>query len=162
MKKASLEPAIEAVTSPVILAQSGVPASVTGTTAETVLASITIPGGMIGANGSLRVTAAWSHTNSANTKRPIVKLGSTAFTSVPVTNSTSSQTMTVIRNRGATNSQVSAGSAVFGIGGTSNAAVTSAIDTTVDQVLSIRGQLTIGDGSESITLEGYTVEVLPG
>ena len=45
---------------PIILAQSAVAVSKTGDTNEATLASITIPAGAMGANGSLRLTTVWS------------------------------------------------------------------------------------------------------
>lgn len=39
-----------------VLAQSAVPLSLTGTTSETVLTAFNVPGGLIGFNGAIRVT----------------------------------------------------------------------------------------------------------
>lgn len=143
---------------PIILAQSAVPASVTGTTVETVLASIVVPGGIMGQNGILRITAFWSYPNSANNKSCRIKLGGVQLNSVGNTTSVSLQTMVLIRNRGAANSQICiAGS---GVGSSAIAPAVGAVDTTVDQVLAITGTLALD--TETITLEGYTVEVLPG
>lgn len=143
---------------PITIAQSGVASSVTGTTAETTLASIVIPGGMLGLNGAIRVVSAFSYTNSANTKSLRIKLGGVTASSTGPTTSASVQGYAMIRNRGAENSQVSftnfLGSAV------SSAAVTTlSADTSVNQALTITAQL--ADIGETITLEGYTVEVLP-
>lgn len=150
--------AVATKSGPVTLAQSAVASSVTGTLSETVLASVTIPGGMMGPNGALRVTATWSYTNSANTKRPIVNFGGVQFQSIPFSTVASSETERTIRNRGATNSQVCVGLAATGFSSTSSATITSSIDTRVDQVLTLSG--TLANITETITLEGYTVEVL--
>jgi len=142
---------------PIILAQSGVASSVTGTTSETTLASITIPGGMMGANGSLRITPFFSVTNSANNKTLKVKLGSTAFSSLAVTTSATTTLLVAVRNRGSASSQIAMSST--GVGISTIAPQSGSVDTAVDQVLTITGQL--ASTGETITLEGYTVEVLP-
>lgn len=146
--------------SPGVRAQSSVTGmAVTGTTNETTLASIIIPANMLGINGMLRITALWSYTNSANNKTLRVNFGGTTWFNQVQTTTASAQSMTMIRNRGAANSQVgyaiSAGSA---FGSTSVANPTAAIDTTASQSITITGQLV--NTGETITLESYTVEVL--
>lgn len=145
---------------PVVLAQSAVAASITGTTAETALASITVPGGIMGPNGSLRVTARYSVTGSANTKSFRTRLGGTAFISPGVASASSIEYKTVcnIFNRGNQSAQIGDGDS-SGISA-GNVSYTGAINTALDQVLTITGQL--ATASETITLESYTVEVLPG
>jgi hypothetical protein len=67
--------------------------------------------------------------------------------------------MTIVRNRGSTSSQVGAGQNLIGTGASSSVLSTSNVDTLQDQQITITGLLT--NVSEVITLEGYTVEVLP-
>lgn len=141
------------------LAQSAVPASVTGTTIETVLATIVIPAGSVGSNGSIRILSLWSYTNSANNKVLKGVVGGTAFMSVTSTSTGSLQQETMLRNRGEQNSQV-AFSPFFagGIGVTANAVLSSAVNFSVAQTMTLTG--TLSNTSETITLEGYTVEIL--
>lgn len=143
-----------------VLAQSATPASVTGTTTETTLATIPIPAGAMGANGSLRITTLWSYTNSANTKTPRVTLGGTAFFAPALSTTLTAQALTIIRNRNAMNSQVgwASGAGTLGIGSSGNANVTAAVDMSAAQNLLITGQL--ASAGETLTLEGYTVELL--
>ena len=145
--------------SPGVVAQSGTASSVTGTTSETVLATIPIPAGALGINGVLRITALWSYTNSANNKTLRINFGGTTWFNQVQTTTASAQGMTMIRNRGSVTSQVgyaiSAGSA---FGSTSVANATAAINMAVAQNLTITGTLALG--TETITLEGYTVEIL--
>lgn len=141
---------------PLILAQAAIAQSVTGTLVETVLASVTIPGGMIGPNGSVRVTPIFSVTNNVNNKVLQVKLGAAPIFSVTLTTNSAYQAAATARNRGSQASQVSTNSGGYG----PVFVATSAVDTSVDQVLSIRG--TLANVADTITLEGYTVEVLPG
>ncbi len=147
---------------PWILAQSGVAVPLTGTTSETTLASIVLPARALGKNGALRIVTLWSMTSSANNKTPRIKLGGTTFVA-PVygTGVTSLQHFAMLRNRGAANSQVAHASTtqnVFGAGAGS-AVTTGAVDTAADQPLVITGQLALG--TETLTLEAFTVEVLP-
>lgn len=61
--------------SPIILAQSGVPILLTGNTSQNTLAAVTVPGGLMGKNGRLRVFAFYAANNNANTKTANVKFG---------------------------------------------------------------------------------------
>ncbi len=138
--------------------------SVTGTTAETTLYSLVIPGGTIKANGALRIIALWSFTGSANSKTFQFKLGNTVFytTSTVAASNVALQSQQIIRNRNSQSSQISAGSGAgspgVGFGFYAVAAHTGAVDTSVNQTLEITGQL--ANAAETITLESVFVEVL--
>lgn len=139
-----------------LIGQSAVASSITGTTSETTLASITIPGGIMGSNGVVRVTAHYSTTNNANAKNLFVRFGgSVAFVNTAAT-SVTYVVRNEIRNRNALNSQVSN---QISSGATTLAAAILSINTAVDQILTITGQL--ANTGDTITLEGYSVEVLP-
>jgi hypothetical protein len=140
-----------------VLASSGQAISLTGTTVETTLASVVVPGGSLGANGRLRITTLWSYPNSANSKTLKTKFGATTFFSVAQSTTATDRHQTEIANRGVTNSQVGAGlTAAFGTSG--SAAVTASLDTTQDQTLAITGQL--ANAGETLTLETYMVEII--
>lgn len=142
-----------------VLAQRAVASSVTGTLTETTLATITIPANAMGVNGAIRITPLFSYTNSANTKRLRIKFAGNEYWNLPVTTTASSQSITMIRNRNAANSQVGMALAVnSGLSQATTAVVTSAVDTTTDQPLTITAQL--ANTGETITLEAYTVEIL--
>lgn len=146
--------------SPIVVGQSAVAASVTGTLTETTLASITIPGGMMGVNGVLRVIPLFSMTNNANTKTFNIRLGGILINTPVVASVAAIQMLSLIRNRNAQNSQVSFTPANTTGLGTAGAAVLAVnVDTSVDQVLALSGVLS--NTGDTITLEGYTVEVLP-
>lgn len=146
-----------------VLAASAVAASVTGTTTETPLATITLPGGAMGANGVLRITSLWSYTNSANTKNLRLRLGGSGISGTTLMNSGVTTTAVnmlqrTIQNRNAQNAQV-AGASVFGnsFGAYANLPVTASEDTSVDQPIVLSGQL--ANTGETVTLESYVVEV---
>jgi hypothetical protein len=142
------------------IAQSAVAQSVTGTTTETTLATITIPAGSMGPNGQIEVTTLWSCTNSANNKTLRVKFGSTAFLNVAATTSAAIHVLTRIANRNSAASQVgSPSSTTNSLGATGASVTTAAIDTTADVTLAITGQL--ASASETLTLESYIVKIYP-
>lgn len=142
-----------------VLAGSGAAsAAVTGTTNETTSATVTIPAGTMRANSALRITLITSQTNNANAKTLRVKLGASTLYSTSVASSASFQGMVVIRNRNSLSSQACfTGQTGAGISG--SAITTGAVDFSADVSLTITLQL--GTGTDSFTLEGYLVEVLP-
>lgn len=145
---------------PVTLAHSAVAASLTGTAAETTLASITIPGGLMGPNGAVRITTIWSYTNSANNKFARVKFGGSLYIGATLTTTAQFHHLIYIANRGVTNSQIGAGNNTIPYGSGTAALPISSIDTSQDQVITLTGQL--ANTGETITLEAYSIEVLPG
>ncbi|HET8708123.1 MAG TPA: hypothetical protein VFM46_17590, partial [Pseudomonadales bacterium] len=110
-----------------LLARNAVQATVTNTLTETTLATVTIPAGLMGSNGQLRITALWSNNNSGNNKTPRVRFGGTAFYQQTVTNQLANSTLTIIRNRNATNSQVGGALGQAGLGTSAGAPVTGTI-----------------------------------
>lgn len=144
----------------IVLAQSAVPASYSTDTLEAVLATVSIPGGMIGSNGSVRVRARFSCTASANNKTFRTKLGGQTFISPGTANAAVNnlETECVIWNRGSLVSQIGNGDAASEGAATVN--YTGTVNTSVTQNLTITGQASVA--GEVITLEAYTVEILPG
>lgn len=131
----------------------------TGSLTETTLATIVIPGGMVGLNGMIRVSAVFSCNASANNKTFRMRLGGVSYY-VSDTGSSAAAVQAVwtnpaIRNRNSQSSQ---------IGFPNYGSVTSAknlgnVDTAVDQSLTITGMLT--NVADNIVLEAYTIEVIP-
>lgn len=133
------------------------------TAADITLCNVTVPGGLMGANGGLRHSEYFSQPNNANTKTPKLFLGATSILSVPLTASASIRASNTIRNRGTQSSQMygNIGTTLAYVDGTSTsgAVVQSAINTAIDQALTFTGQLAVA--TDYIVLEGFTVEVLP-
>lgn len=145
-----------------ILAQSAAGVSGAADANENTLATVTVPGGALGLNGRLRVTALFTVTNSVNNKVLRVRfsgISGTIYHTVTLTTNASYKVEADIANRGATNSQVGGMASIGGGWGTSGSAViTSAVDTTADTTLLITGQkVTAG---ETLTLESYLVELI--
>lgn len=147
-----------------VLAQSGVAVVAPLDTVENVLATVTIPGGTMGPNGSLRVLCLFSHLNSINVKTLRVRLngiGGTVYAAVIGTSLLQSRFLVQLFNRGVQDSQVGGDAAdVEGLGSSTAALVTSTIDTSLDRTLVLTAQK--ATGAEAVTLEAYSVEVTPG
>ena len=144
-----------------VLGASGVASSHTGDTAETTLASFTLPGGAMGANGVLRVTTLWSYSNSASNKTlRLGGLSGSAFQATVATTSNIAVIQRTIQNRNSQSSQIgfnAASAASFTTVGSGSAVVTGAVDTSVDQSIVITGQP--ASAGESVTLESCLVEL---
>lgn len=145
-----------------VLAASRVAVPHTGDTIETVKATVTIPAGVMGLNGVLRVTTLWSYPNNANTKTLRVRFGGLAGTVIATqaaTTTASYQETFTLGNRNAANSQVGNAANLSGkVGGTSSALITAAVDTAAAVDLVFTAQC--GNATDTITLEGYIVELL--
>lgn len=141
-----------------VLAASAVAVSHTGDTTEHALAAITIPGGAMGPNGVVRVTALFSHTDSANAKTLRCRLGGAGVSgsqvmAVTETTGASATVQRTIQNRASQASQV--------IGAADNGpVVTTTVDMSADQTLVISGQL--ANAADALTLDSYLVEIAYG
>lgn len=143
-----------------LLAASGASASTpASSTANETLATVTVPAGVMGANGQLEIFTLWTVTTSANNKTVRVNFGGTDFLAGVWTTQVSSQFYTNIANRNAANSQKgmnAATSTVFG--GTTSAHATASVDTTAAVSLTLKAQC--ANAADTITLEKYSVKLL--
>jgi hypothetical protein len=158
-------PEIPARNSWQVLASSGVQSSHTGTTTQTTLATVTVPAGAMGPNGRLRITFAYSFTNSANNKIFQVRFNGAAGTAVYARTETTNQShrgQVEIANRNAANSQVYGGGLLGsgGWGSVNTAIGTMAIDTASARDIAFTGEL--ANAAESIAIESYLVELFYG
>lgn len=152
------------VKAPIIIAQSGAVVSHTGDTNLTVLASVPIPANALGTNGMVRVSTLWRTTNGSGTAISLLvdfSAAATGGTDVMSHSNTATETFNdvrMIRNAGATGSQVwfPAGAA-SPYGTSASAPGTGGIDTTAVSYVNIQCQLTTG--TDTVALDGYTVEV---
>lgn len=129
-----------------------------GTTDEITLATVAIPGGMIGPKGTVRVWALFSCANSANAKTVRIKFGAANIQALNLANLTVADTIGRVKAR-ATNSQVYSTSS--SLTGTASAGVVVISENTQSEVLvTITGQLAVA--GESLTLQSMSVEVDPG
>jgi len=143
-----------------ILAQSGTPSGVTGTSAETALATITVPAGTLGPHGRIVIETLWSMTNNADTKTAFIRIAGTAILGWGATTSSVFRAKTEIRNAGSRTSQVFPANGTplaYSDGLNGSAYGTASIDFTTVQTISINGQVSVV--TDTITLLGYTVQV---
>lgn len=125
-------------------------------TLENTLYSLNIPGGMLGPNDTLRVTARCSCVNSANTKNFKIKHGPNTVMALAVSTSPGCNIVLLLCNKGVLNSQ-GVGSVVNGSTG-SNASYS--VDTMQDHVISL--SVTKSLGAEAVVLESILIELLCG
>jgi len=143
----------------ILLAQTGVRVDLTGTTTTTTLASVTVPGGLMSANGILEVHSFWSYPNNANNKTIYVKYsgtGGTSFLGRTETTTVINQSITLIRNTNSTSAQIgSNGGLAGGVGVGTGATITNTVNTASDSTISIMGAL--GVSTDTISLYGYRI-----
>lgn len=143
-----------------LLDQSGVPVALTGSTARTTLSNTTVKGGLLGTGGIIAITFSGSCSTGANTKIFNLNFGSSqnAF-SLSQTTATNQQAKFYLRANNSTSalSCFNNTSLASPYGATSTSVNTLAVNTTIDNVLSITG--TLASGSDTITLLSYTIEV---
>ncbi|WP_176039519.1 hypothetical protein [Burkholderia stabilis] len=143
-----------------VLAQSGAPVTVSGTVAQTTLASVIVPAGRLSEHGVLRITALWSFSYSANAKRIFISFGGQTLlgTNQSAAQAASLQTIQIVRNRGVLDRQVSTATGNAGIGVSQGASTTLSVDTSHDATIEFSASL--ADPSDFVTFEGYSVEVM--
>lgn len=144
-----------------IIAQSGVAVPLTGTVAETTLATVQIP--PMGPNDQLEVEALFTFVGAAGNRTPLIKLGATVIAGVAIGNANFAAVLRQrVANRNATNSQVFqavAGTGAY-LGVTSvntSPSTTSAEQTNAGIALTITGQLAVA--TDTIRLESYRVQL---
>lgn len=143
-----------------VLGASGVAVAGAADTNENILASIPIPGELMGLNGILMLETLWSYTNSVNNKTLRARLGGiggTAFLAFVATTSATFRDRRIIMNRNSQAVQIGcdAASSFWGI---STAAVQlGAINTAVDTTLVLTGQK--ATAGETLQLEYFNCEL---
>lgn len=143
-----------------LLAKVGAQTTVTGTTSPTAAYTLTIPGGLIGKNGTLELTFLYNVNNDASVKTLAVLYGGTQFASAGGTAIESLQSLVRITNQGSNSVQVSHPSITVGIGATQTELIRGTIASASDQTLEFR--ITLADGTDTATLEDITVAVVHG
>lgn len=143
----------------VVLAESAVASSVTSTTALTTLASITIPAGIMGTDGQLRITTLWSTgANNANVKTAYIKFDTNSLQSFNLASVLAAQSLAYTRNRGSASSQINWVNSITPFTTTAAALLTSTVDTSTDKNILLQAHL--ANSSDTVTLEAYSVELM--
>jgi len=146
-----------------VLSKSSTAVSVPATTTETTLATVQVPGGVLGANGWVLIEATFTVTNNSNTKTVRIKLGGTTLATANVTTSATLTVSTWVANRNSQSAQIGGFTAVSdygGVGSTSGNIATAAADTSAESDLTITGQL--ASSADTLRLQSYMVRVVYG
>lgn len=142
---------------PTVFAVSAVAVPLTGSTSETTLATIQLP--PLSANSVIVIKRAHSATNNANAKNIIARINGTSIGSYNIASAATSVIEVRVANRGATNSQLITPATLSSSYGTSTSSfVTTAIDLSVSQTLTLTAQLS--NSADIVTLEYYSVEII--
>ena len=136
----------------------GAAVSLTGTTSETTLASFTVKGGLVGANGKMKIWPLLSMTNNANAKTIRLKMDGNVIYGNARTNESHIQFLTIVRNTNSQSSQKLSAGITVGLGTSTAAITTLAVDTSADFNISVTGQL--ANAADSITLDGFFLEII--
>ena len=138
--------------------QSVTPFTLTGTTSETVMATFTLKGGILGANGSMKIWPVFTKGTGTTNRTIKVNLnGVQCFGSLFATTS-SYNALIIVRNQNSESSQKTSGNfATGGLGGGSSNLNTTE-NTANDVTVTITG--TLANAAEPLTLDGFFVEVV--
>ena len=134
------------------------PVSLTGSTSAVTLATITIPAGLLGANGKLKIYPLWSTTNNANAKTLRLNIGGSLCSTMLSQSVPNNSGLLIIRNTNNESAQKCSSGLVAGIGSSSGSIAAPTVDTTAATTITITGQLAVG--TDSMTLEDLFVEVI--
>ena len=134
------------------------PVVLTGSTSVVTLATITIPAGLMGANGKLKIYPLWSTTNNANVKTLRAIFGGTACTTMTSQSVPNNSGLVIIRNTNSESAQKTSSGLVAGIGSSAGSIASTTVDTTATTTLVISGQLAVG--TDTLTLEDLFIEVV--
>ena len=133
--------------------------SLTGTTAETTLATIPIKGGVLGVNGKLRFYILGTVTNNANNKFFRLRHASTLLWQVAHTTAVGVTSQILFLNKNSESSQVTSLYNSSILSGSASTAVTpSSIATSADFSLTITGQL--ANSADSMEFTAIFVEIM--
>jgi hypothetical protein len=141
-----------------VVGQSGMAVALTGSTAETTLASAVIPQGLMQAHGRIRLWFTTTATNNANAKTIKAKINGNVIGAAVSIASSATQVFHVDvvngSHLGANFGQVQ----MVAASGTTQTGAALNIDMTQPLTVTITGQL--GTSTDTITLQAYSLETL--
>ena len=143
---------------PIKIFSLSAPVSLTGSTSVVTLATITIPAGLMGANGKLKIYPLWSTTNNANIKTLRAVLGGSTCTTMTSQSVPNNSGLLIIRNINSESVQKCSSGLVAGIGSSTGSIASPTVDTSAAKTITITGQLAVG--TDTLTLEDLFVEVV--
>ena len=142
---------------PIKIFSLSAPVPLTSSTSVATLATITIPAGLLGANGKLKIYPLWATTNNANVKTLRVNIGGLLCTTMVSQNVPNNSGLVIIRNTNNEAAQKCSSGLVAGIGSSSGSIAAPTVDTSAATTITITGQLAVG--TDTLTLEDLFVEL---
>ncbi len=145
---------------PIKIFSLSAPFSLTGTTSAVTLATatITIPAGLLGANGKLKIYPLWATTNNANTKTLRATFGGSICTTMTSQSVPNNSGLLIIRNINSESVQKCSSGLVAGIGSSTGSIASPTVDTSAATTITFTGQL--AHSNDTLTLEDLFVEVV--
>ena len=143
---------------PIKIFSLSAPFSSTGSTSVVTLATITIPAGLMGANGKLKIYPLWSTTNNANVKTLRLNIGGTLCSTMTSQSVPNNSGLLIIRNLNSESVQKCSSGLVAGIGSSTGSIASPTVDTSAATTITITGQLAVG--TDTLTLEDLFIEVV--
>jgi hypothetical protein len=128
------------------------------TVTDNVLKSFTIPGGSMGPNTTMRITAIFTMPNNANTKTFRIRFGGVVIYQASFTTAVTLNMEFLIQNRGVLNAQIAQVQSMLGPTSNTGPVLTAAVDTTADQVVAFSAQA--GVGTDQLALERCSIELI--
>ena len=141
---------------PIKIFSLSVPVSTSSTSVVT-LATITIPAGLLGANGKLKIYPLWSTTNNANVKTLRATFSGSTCTTMTSQSVPNNSGLVIIRNTNSESAQKCSSGLVAGIGASFGSIASPTVDTSAATNITISGQLAVG--TDTLTLEDLFVEL---
>lgn len=144
-----------------VIASSALALSGPADTSENTLVTISLPGGLIGSNGLIRVRTFWTLTSSANNKTTRIRYSGGAGTAIApyvYTTVAAADVTAHLQNRNSLSSQMATAMSLTNSGNAITAPQTLSVDTTATTTIVITAQK--ASAGETMTLEGYIVELL--
>ena len=143
---------------PIKIFSLSAPVPLTGSTSVVTLATITIPAGLLGANGKLKIYPLWSTTNNANIKTLRAIFGGSTCTTMYSQSVPNNSGLLIIRNTNNEAAQKCSSGLVAGIGSSTGSIASPTVDTSAATTITITGQLAVG--TDTLTLEDLFIEVV--
>ncbi len=142
---------------PIKIFSLSAPVPLTSSTSVATLATITIPAGLMGANGKLKIYPLWSTTNNANIKTLRLNIGGMLCSTMVSQSVPNNSGLLIIRNINSESVQKCSSGLVAGIGASSGSIASPTVDTSAATTITITGQLAVG--TDTLTLEDLFVEL---
>ncbi len=142
---------------PIKIFSLSAPVVLTGSTSGVTLATITIPAGLMGANGKLKIYPLWATTNNANIKTLRAIFSGSTCTTMTSQSVPNNSGLVIIRNTNSESAQKTSSGLVAGIGSSFGSIASTTIDTSAATTITITGQLAVG--TDTLTLEDLFVEL---